>query len=175
MIRNVGFSMGKIFYNVLKTKWLIYIFIDVFVLCLLSVLTYFFGSVEWESIVLIQNVMKCIQMSSSDFLIDIIIDIGACLLQLSLRLYLKFVKKIISSNELLSIKFILLLIFVSFSYFCLFLKVLKVLRLHLLSFLQSCLQPLYLITLGSINISWKTIKIFEMLQLQSGMLWIYFT
>ena len=66
---------------------------------------------------LIQNIMKCIQVSSPDYLIDIIIDVGACLLQLSLRFYLKFVKKITSSNELLSIKFILILSFVSISYF----------------------------------------------------------
>ena len=68
-------------------------------------------------IMLVQNVMRCIDVLSPDYLTDIIIDVVAALLQLGLRLYLKFVKKNNSSNELLSIKFILILIFVSISYF----------------------------------------------------------
>ena len=66
---------------------------------------------------IVQNVMKCIDVLSPDYLTDIIIDVAASLLQLSLRLYLKFVKKINSSNELLSVKFILILLFVCISYF----------------------------------------------------------
>ena len=61
--------------------------------------------VKLYPIMLVQNVMKCIDVLSPDYLTDIIIDVVAALLQLGLRLYLKFVKKNNSSNELLSIKF----------------------------------------------------------------------
>ena len=52
---------------------------------------------------------------SPDYMFDALVDITASFLQLSLRLYLKFIKKISSSNELLSIKY--LQIFVDISYF----------------------------------------------------------
>ena len=48
---------------------------------------------------------------------DALVDMTASFLQFTLRLYLKFVKNISSSNELLSIKFILILIFIDISYF----------------------------------------------------------
>ena len=66
---------------------------------------------------LIQNVMKCMDQYSPDYMFDALVDMTASFLQLSLRLYLKFIKKISSSNELLSFKFILILIFVDISYF----------------------------------------------------------
>ena len=60
--------------------------------------------------------MKCIDIFSADYIIDIIIGTAASILQLSLRLYLKYVKKIESSNELLSIKFILIVFSCTISY-----------------------------------------------------------
>ena len=66
---------------------------------------------------LIQNVMKCIDQFSPDYMFDAIVDTITSVLQLSLRLYLKFVKKINSSNELLSIKVMVVLFIVSISYF----------------------------------------------------------
>ena len=64
----------------------------------------------------IQNLMKCIDILSADYIIDIIIGTAASILQLSFRLYLKYVKKIKSSNELLSIKFILIVFSCTISY-----------------------------------------------------------
>ena len=60
--------------------------------------------------------MKCIDILSADYIIDIIIGTAASILQLSFRLYLKYVKKIESSNELLSIKFILIVFSCTISY-----------------------------------------------------------
>ena len=54
--------------------------------------------------------MQCNDLFAPANIIDITIAIAALLLQLSLRLYLRFVKKIQSSNEILSIKFILFLL-----------------------------------------------------------------
>ena len=61
--------------------------------------------------------MACIDSFTTAYTIENIITIIALLLQLSLRLYLRFVKKIKSSNEILSIKFILFLLFSTLSYF----------------------------------------------------------
>ena len=58
----------------------------------------------------ILNLMHCIDVFASAHIIDITIAITGLLLQLSLRLYLRFVKKIQSSNEILSFKFILLIL-----------------------------------------------------------------
>ena len=68
-------------------------------------------------ILYINNQMACIDSFTTAYTIENIITIIALLLQLSLRLYLRFVKKIKSSNEILSIKFILFLLFSTLSYF----------------------------------------------------------
>ena len=68
-------------------------------------------------ILYIHNQMACIDLFTTAYTIENTITIIALLLQLSLRLYLRFVKKIKSSNEILSIKFILFLLFSTFSYF----------------------------------------------------------
>ena len=60
--------------------------------------------------------MESVDLTTPDYLIDIIIATFAVLLQLSLRLYLRFVKKIMLSNELLSIKFFLVLLICNISY-----------------------------------------------------------
>ena len=65
----------------------------------------------------IENTVDEIDKSSPDFLFDTIIDISSCLLQLIYRLYLKYVKGIKKSNEILSIKFVLILIFGALSNF----------------------------------------------------------
>ena len=49
--------------------------------------------------------MQCDDLYAPANIIDITIAITALLLQLSLRLYLRFVKKIQSSNEIMSFKF----------------------------------------------------------------------
>ena len=67
-------------------------------------------------ILYVQNNMKCVELSTPDYLIDIMITTLAILLQLSLRLYLRFVKKIKLSNEILSIKFFLVLLICNVSY-----------------------------------------------------------
>ena len=67
-------------------------------------------------ILYIQNNMESVDLTTPDYLIDIIIATFAVLLQLSLRLYLRFVKKIVLSNELLSIKFFLVLLICNISY-----------------------------------------------------------
>ena len=64
----------------------------------------------------IQNLMYCIDVSTPAYIFEITITITALLLQLCLRLYLRFVKKIQSSNEILSIKFIIFLLFGTVSY-----------------------------------------------------------
>ena len=53
----------------------------------------------------ILNLMQCDDLYAPANIIDITIAITALLLQLSLRLYLRFVKKIQSSNEIMSFKF----------------------------------------------------------------------
>ena len=73
-------------------------------------------AVQIYPIIFIQNHMNCIDIFSADYIIDIIIGTAASILQLSLRLYLKYVKKIKSSNELLSIKFILVVLSCTISY-----------------------------------------------------------
>ena len=68
-------------------------------------------------ILYIHNQMACIDLFTTAYTIENTITIIALLLQLCLRLYLRFVKKIKSSNEILSIKFILFLLLSTFSYF----------------------------------------------------------
>ena len=66
----------------------------------------------------ILNLMHCIDVFTPDGIIEITIAITALLFQFSLRLYLRFVKKIQSSNEIMSFKFFLILLL---SYVVLFL------------------------------------------------------
>ena len=66
----------------------------------------------------ILNLMHCTDVFTPDGIIEITIAITALLFQFSLRLYLRFVKKIQSSNEIMSFKFFLILLL---SYVVLFL------------------------------------------------------
>ena len=61
-------------------------------------------------ILYVLNLTHCIDILTPAYIFEIAIAIAAILLQLSLRIYLRFVKKIQSSNELLSIKFVLFLL-----------------------------------------------------------------
>ena len=58
----------------------------------------------------IRNDLASFDTFALDFIADILLAISALSLQLSFRLYLRFVKQITESNEILSIKIILLLL-----------------------------------------------------------------
>ena len=85
-------------------------------------------------IMLVQNVMRCIDVLSPDYLTDVIIDVIAALLQLGLRLYLKFVQKIhLSKWQTESVIQI-----ISFSIRICFTRVILILRIILFVSIDSC-------------------------------------
>ena len=69
-----------------------------------------FANVEIFPVYFIRNDLTSLDIFALDFIADILIAISALSLQLSCRLYLRFVKQITESNEILSIKIILLLL-----------------------------------------------------------------
>ena len=76
-----------------------------------------FTNVEIYPTYFIRNELSLLDTSSVDFVADILLALSALSLQLSFRLYLRFVKQITESNEILSTKIILLLLSIYFSYF----------------------------------------------------------
>ena len=76
-----------------------------------------FASVEIYPIHFIKNSLASLDTSGVDFIADILLAIFALSLQLGFRLYLRYVKQITESNEILSIKIILVLLSCYFSYF----------------------------------------------------------
>ena len=75
-----------------------------------------FANVEIFPVYFIRNDLTSLDIFALDFIADILLAISALSLQLSFRLYLRFVKQIIESNEILSIKIILLLLSCYLSY-----------------------------------------------------------
>ena len=65
----------------------------------------------------IRNDLASLDTFALDFIADILLAISALSLQLSFRLYLRYIKQITESNEILSTKIILLLLSIYFSYF----------------------------------------------------------
>ena len=115
-------------------------------------------------ILYINNQMACIDSFTTAYTIENIITIIALLLQLSLRLYLRFVKKIKSSNEILSIKFILFLLFSTLSYFLPPPESSRTVFLNWVFLLQSFSPQYYLTILELISFSWINILKFTMPQ-----------
>ena len=61
----------------------------------------------------IENNLRCVVMTSLDWILDTVLSCTALFLQLGFRLYLKYMKKMNESNDLITIK---LLIFVMCTY-----------------------------------------------------------
>ena len=75
------------------------------------------AEVKIYTVHLIENSVDKIDKFSPDYLFDTVLDISSTLLQLVHRLYLKYVWGIEKSNEILSIKYVLILIFAALSNF----------------------------------------------------------
>lgn len=59
----------------------------------------------------IENNLKCVVMTSLDWIFDTVLSCTALFLQLSFRLYLKYAKKMNESNDLITIKLLLSVMF----------------------------------------------------------------
>ena len=80
-------------------------------------LSYWMAEVKIYTVHLIENTVDKMDKFSPDYLFDSVLDISSTLLQLIHRLYLKYVWGIEKSNEILSIKYVLILIFAALSNF----------------------------------------------------------
>ena len=79
-----------------------------FVLCILLFL--WSKDITIYPVYFIENNLGCLDLTTSDWIIDTVISSTSLLLQLGFRLYLKYVKKMDESNDLISLKLIVFLI-----------------------------------------------------------------
>ena len=66
---------------------------------------------------LVANNLFLINTYGTDFIADVILSLSALMMQMGLRLYLRYVEQITESNEILSKKIILLLLLCNVSFF----------------------------------------------------------
>ena len=66
---------------------------------------------------LVANNLFLINTYGTDFIADVILSLSALMMQMGLRLYLRYVKQITESNEILSKKIILILLLCNISFF----------------------------------------------------------
>ena len=66
---------------------------------------------------LVENNLFLINTYGSDFIADVLLSLSALMMQMGLRLYLRYVKQITESNEILSKKIILILSLCNISFF----------------------------------------------------------
>ena len=102
---------------------------------------------------LVENNLFLINTYGIDFIADVILSLSALMMQMGLRLYLRYVEQITESNEILSKKIILLLLLCNVSFF-----------LPLPATSQEFLPPYAFVfamcptILDSEDFSWKTIQ-----------------
>ena len=116
MMKKPGFLMGKCSISIQPqwtTRWKI-----ISSRCLSIVIVLCNDIFLWSTdttiypIFFIENNLSCVVMTSLDWTLDTVLSCSALFLQLSFRLYLKYKKKMNESNDLITIK---LLVFVMYA------------------------------------------------------------